>query len=65
MNSIYTEYGDIFENFISGALDARGFQVDFLRRFKNEARSMDEALYSLLEDIFGSRRLIYYGSIFA
>ncbi|WP_415134498.1 colicin immunity domain-containing protein [Ottowia sp.] len=53
MNPIYAEYDYIFKRFISGALNAREFQVDFLRQFKSETRSMDEALYSLLEDIFG------------
>ena len=53
MTDICQEYKLLFEKFLAGAIPVEEFQTVYLGRFKNEQRSLDEALYELLEGVFG------------
>jgi hypothetical protein len=53
MKDICQEYELLCEKYLAGAMPVEEFQTVYLDRFKNEQRSLDEALYELLEGIFG------------
>lgn len=53
MSNIYTDYGLLFNCFLSGASSAEDFQRAYIERFKNESRELDDALFEILDELFG------------
>ncbi len=53
MSDIYTDYKLLLHGFLSGALSAEAFQRAYLERFKNESRALDDALFEILDELFG------------
>lgn len=47
------EYGQLLGQFVNGGLQVEEFQENFLRRFKQERRPMNEEIFDLLEGVFG------------
>lgn len=53
MKEISQEYELLLEKFLDGTMPVDEFQRVYLDRFKNEQRSLDDALYEVLEGVFG------------
>jgi hypothetical protein len=53
MSGMYTDYEILLHGFLSGASSAEDFQRAYLERFKNESRELDEALFEILDELFG------------
>jgi len=53
MSDIYTDYGLLLHSFLAGTLSTEDFQRAYLERFKNESRVLDDALFEILDELFG------------
>lgn len=53
MSNIYTDYGVLLQEFLSGASSAKDFQRAYMVRFTNETRKMDDSLFKILDELFG------------
>jgi len=53
MSDPCAEYKLLLERFLGGETSAEQFQAIYLHRFKNETRKLDEALFELLDSLFG------------
>lgn len=54
MSNIYTDYGRLLHGFLAGASSAEDFQRVYIDRFKNERRELDDALFEILDELFGN-----------
>ena len=53
MTDVSVDYGLLLEQFLDGAMSAEEFQSTYLDRFKNERRRLEDALFDLLDGLFG------------
>jgi hypothetical protein len=53
MSSVYQDYGLLLKQFLQGEMSAEEFQIAYLHQFKNESRQFDEALFEVLDTLFG------------
>lgn len=53
MGSEYEDYGSLLNRFIQHRMSADEFQIAYLKLFKNERRQLDEALFDVLDTLFG------------
>ena len=53
MKSARQDYADLMRDFVEGAITAQEFEALYLRRFKEEKRSLDEWTYRILDEVFG------------
>ena len=53
MKEIAQEYKLLLEKFLDGTMPVDEFQTVYLDRFKTEQRSLNDALYEILEGVFG------------
>ncbi len=53
MYNIYTDYRMLLNRFIDGSISPEDFQNEYLSRFKNEKRKLDQPLFELLDSLFG------------
>ena len=54
MRAMYTDYGLLLHGFLAGALSAEDFQRTYLDRFKNDSSVLDDALFEILDELFGA-----------
>lgn len=53
MKEVCTDYGQLLGQFVNGSLSVEEFQAIYLEKFKQEKRHMTDAVYELLEGVFG------------
>lgn len=53
MSDPCTDYGLLLQGFLTGTMSAVDFQRAYLDRFKNESRKLDDALFEVLDELFG------------
>ena len=53
MNDIYADYRFLLDRFLKDNMSVEEFQTAYFDRFKNETRNLDEALFKLLDGLFG------------
>lgn len=53
MNAVHQDYVSLMNAFVSGAISAPEFERQYLEKFKNERRPLDEWTYRILDEVFG------------
>lgn len=53
MKEVRKDYEQLLGQFVNGSLSAAEFQAIYLEKFKQEKRHMTDAVYELLEGVFG------------
>ena len=53
MRDMDTDYGLLLHSFLAGAWSAEEFQRAYLERFKNDSRALDDAVFEILDELFG------------
>jgi hypothetical protein len=53
MMNIIGEYIKIIQDFLSNSISVEEFERQYLTKFKNETREMDDPSFQILDEIFG------------